>query len=1049
MSHLDFLNAPDPPPEQVREFLDRYHLSPTPSVLNNLKSIRDSLSFQMEPEDLLLPILEKVRETASPEKALNQLERFFQRLDDPGKFFSLLQSQHRALQTLCILFGASPYLTSILHQDPDLFLWLMEESTWSTPVNRESLVRGMLDTCDGIRTLDQAYPVLRQIKKREILKIGAKDLTGFADFSETTWGLTLLAEATLETAYRLADGFLKMRYGTPQSTDENGSARECPFAVLGMGKLGGAELNFSSDIDLLFLYETDRGETTGIPDGNGGIRGKVENHFYFTRLSEKITDMMHANTEDGFVFRVDLRLRPEGAQGPVASSLRSYELYYESFGQTWERAAHLKCRPAAGDLELGRDFNDMLRPFVFRKYLDYTAIDEIKEMKRKILRELTQKPARGYNVKLGHGGIREIEFFVQALQLIHGGRITWVREKNTLRALHRLCDKELVTYEDFSTLSKAYLFFRDVEHKLQIENQLQTQTLPQAPDRLDQLARRCGYPDREPFLKALEEHRARVQALFENLFYEKEGPPADGGSPLEATLRGEANAAESRQVLSGYGFKDPRQAYKNISLLREGPPYRHSSSRCRALFLKAAPALLQTMAASADPDMALNHFERFVSEYGAREAFYELLGDNAEVRERLVSLFSMSSYLSNLMIRHHDTIEIILGKDLMEPGPDAAALFRTLTAGLSHEGSPFSKVDFIRRFKRVEEMKIGLRDILLHPDILETSRDLSHLADACLEGAYTMAREELTEKFGAPMGPSNKEEGFAILGAGKLGSKELTYGADLDLLFVYSDEGETSGPRKLSNRDFFAKLAGRIVAILSSLSGEGVAYRIDLRLRPLGESGPLVQSISGYKNYFERNLQNWERQAMTRVRFSAGDRSTAARLLTLIEESLYHSPPAPDLREQVFDMRMRIEREKSKPLDNHLYFKTGAGGLIDIEFLVQYWQLLHGRETAQLRSLPPLPFLEMARELGLLGEADFRILRESYLFLRRLESRARIVQDRPINSLSSDPAKNRALALRMGYLNQEGASPGQQLLRDYEKVTRNTREIFLRFLAKH
>ena len=1048
MDNLDFLFEPQPDGNRTTAFLEAYHLPFNPGVLKNLHSIYRWLSTHFAADDFFLLILDKVSETAAPEQALNQLERFFSQLPSPEPFLALFLKHPHALQTLSTLLGASPYLTGIVLNEPDLFVWLMKEEVWQTPLHRESLVREILEQCRGMGTIEEAYPVLRQMKRRQILRIGAKDLTGFADFTETTGGLTTLAEATLEAAYQVADSFMKRRYGTPQVADDQGRAQECPFVILGMGKLGGGELNFSSDIDLLYLYESDRGETTGVlDDGGDQPHGRVENHIYFGRLCERITDLMHANTEDGFVFRVDLRLRPEGAQGPVASSLRSYELYYESFGQTWERAAHLKCRPVAGSMALGRTFNDLLKPFVFRKYLDYRAIDEIKELKGKIIRQLQQKRGRGYNVKLGHGGIREIEFFVQALQLIYGGRIAWIREKNTLRALHRLCDKELVTYDDFQSLSHAYLFLRDVEHKLQIENQLQTQTLPTDPVKVDQLARRCGCDDAPSFEALLEEHKARVQFCFDNLFYEKaqEGPEVD--SPMEGVLRGDATAKEGKRLLSSLGFTNASLAYKTIGLLREGPPYRHSSSRCRALFLKAAPAILQTMAASPDPDMALAHLERFLSEYSAPESLYEILGANPPALERLIALFSMSSYLSHLLIRHQDAMEILLGKDLVGPAPGLAELRETMMQGLDSQTSSFLQIDSIRRFKRVEEMKIGLRDIMMNTNLMETARALSDLADTCLEGAYRVAWQELVHRHGKPAGPAGEDGRFAIMAAGKLGSRELTYGADLDLLFVYSDDGETEGPKPIANRDFFSKLSGRVVSILSSLSSEGITYRIDLRLRPLGEAGPLVQSVEGYANYFRRNLQTWERQAMTRVRFTAGHGGTGARLMTLIEDTLYEAPPADDLKASVFEMRMRIEREKSKLGGKTLYFKTGAGGLIDIEFLVQYWQLSHGHRAPEIRAQAPMAVLQAARQLDLVSEADFDALKNAYLFLRHLESRARIVQDRPVTSLSSEPAKNRALALRMGYTKQAEASPGEQLLTDYQEMTRKTREIFIRFLG--
>jgi len=1047
MSGLKSLLENKPSPEEAGPLLGDYHLPPSKTVIENLKSIALWASPRQKPETFLMSLLKNIRDSAHPEQALNQAERFFCRIKDPEEIFRIFQQKKHPLRILCTVFGASPFLSGILIQDPDLFSWLIEDAVWNSSPEKGPLIQEILNACRGISDLKQAYPALRRIKQREMLRIGAKDLTGSSDFSETTRSLTTLAEAAIEAAYQTADRFMKIRYGRPMMEDPSGTPRECRFAVLGMGKLGGAELNFSSDIDLLYLYESDQGETTGVSDAYGGVQGSMGDHLYFVRLSEALTDMLHANTEDGFVFRVDLRLRPEGSQGPVASSLRTFELYYESFGRTWERAALTKCRPVAGDLSFGKEFENMVRPFVYRKYLDYEAIDEIKEMKKKILKKLGQRTSRGDNIKLGRGGIREIEFFIQALQLIYGGRITWIRERNSLRALHRLCDKELITYEDFSSLSKAYIFLRDVEHKLQIENQLQLQTLPTDPSRLEQLARRCGARDLRNFLQDLDGHRSRVQRLFENLFYEKERGLGEEDSPVHDILSEDPEVEEVHRHLSLLGFQNPHIAYKNIILLKEGPPYAHTSSRCKVLFRKIAPALLKEVSSSPDPDMALNNLERFVSIYGAREIFYGLLGETPPFLKKIVFVFSMSSYLSNLLVRHPDTIEVLIGEDLMHPEPPSEILFRTLMQGMKKISSSPERMDLLRRFKHLEEMKIGLRDILMDTDLLETSQALSRLADACLETAYTLAMEELVKTYGSPQNPLGEDAGFAVMGAGKLGSEELIYGSDLDLIFVYSEGGECSGHGKITNKDFFTRLAGRITAILSTMTAEGMAYRVDLRLRPQGEAGPLVQSLEGFHEYLDQSIQPWERQALTRVRFCAGDKKTGERLRSLITETLFHHPPDPELHKKVLEMRMKIEQEKARQSEALLFFKTGAGGLIDIEFLVQYLQLRYGYENPEIRFPGTLRILNTACRLGFLSEEDAALLKASYLFLSRLESRTRIVQDRPITSLSSDPGKNRALALRMGYANNDTEPPGRKLLDDYHAVTQKTREIFLRLLS--
>ncbi len=1025
----------------------RFNLPENRVVLKNLDSLILSLAPHPDSEVFLFNILDRVKDSANPEQALNYLEQFLHQADPTGPIFPLLRNDRSALRILCTLLGASPYLSLILIRDPDLLLWLTQNRIWNAPLNRRNLLDEILTGCKEITDIREAYRLLRQVKKREMLRIGARDLTGFSEVTETTETLTILAEATLEAAYRLSERHLRSRYGPPLVQNESGSVHECRFTILGMGKLGGEELNYSSDVDLLYLYESDNGETGGVSDGAGGTQGKIALPVYYARLCEQITDMMSANTEDGFVFRVDLRLRPEGAQGPVASSLRSYELYYESFGRTWERAALLKCRPVAGDLALGREFNRMLKPFVYRKYFDYGAIEEIKEMKQKIGQTLRRKQVRGYNVKLGAGGIREIEFLVQSLQLFYGGRIPWVRERNSLRALHRLCSRQLITYEDYSALSRAYLFLRNVEHKIQIENQLQTQTLPTDPVKAGQLARRCGFASRETFRRELERHRDRVRDRFNQLLHGKEPTEMEEISPYQGVTRGVLEEKEAEQILTSAGFQNPRRALKNLRTLREGPPYAHTSSRGRTLFLKIAPFLLEKIVASPDPDMALAHLERFVTSYGVKETFYGLLNQNRTAVQSMISLFSMSGYLAGLLIRHPETVGVLFGEEPWQPIPSREALWKQLLEALDKQPSGPARIDFLRRFKHMEELKIGLRDILLNPEVPTTSRDLSRLADVCIRASCALARRDLTETYGPPGCPSGETPGFSVLAVGKLGSRELTYGADLDLLFVYSGDGECAGKKHLSNRDFFTRMGSRIISILSSLTGEGLAYRVDLRLRPLGEDGPLVQPLPGYIDYLEKNLQTWEKQALTRARFCAGDSAVAMKLMDRIEKILFHQAPNPNLKQEIFRMRMRIEREKARETGQALYFKTGAGGLVDIEFLIQYLQLQYGRKIPGLRFGDPLHVLHQARMYGILTESEKNHLKEAYLFLRKLENRARIAQDRPVTTLSPDPVKNRPLALRMGYSGETPSAPGETLLADYHRLTRRTRKIFLHLMG--
>ncbi|MEK7713680.1 MAG: bifunctional [glutamate--ammonia ligase]-adenylyl-L-tyrosine phosphorylase/[glutamate--ammonia-ligase] adenylyltransferase, partial [Deltaproteobacteria bacterium] len=437
---------------------------------------------------------------------------------------------------------------------------------------------------------------------------------------------------------------LKISYGTPYHRDETGALIESTFVVLGMGKLGGNELNFSSDIDLIYLYQSDEGET------RGGDRTYTLYEFY-CKMSELITKAISANTEEGFVFRVDLRLRPEGQNGPVANSIASAMIYYESWGETWERSAMLKARPVAGDLSLGEFFLKELEPFIYRKYLDFSTIEDIKEMKLKIDRELALKPGM-WDVKLGSGGIREIEFLVQATQLIHAGKDLSLRERNTLKSLQKLKDKLLLTHEDHETLAAAYRFLRTVEHRIQVENERQTHKLPSKVEDLKRLAKRCGFGELAEFKKTLEFHSRDVERLYDGIFHEPSRSIEDVPPEVAHIFSSEADKDEVVRRLSSMGFEDTEAAYRRLDALREAGLSARLSQRSRTALRRLAPRLFLEASKSPDPDMAIVNLDRFLNAVGAKGGFYSLLLENPKMIRFLAVLFGTSEFLSHFLIAH-------------------------------------------------------------------------------------------------------------------------------------------------------------------------------------------------------------------------------------------------------------------------------------------------------------------------------------------------------------------------------------------------------------
>ncbi len=701
----------------------------------NLELIASSLG----PDDFsaLFPALSaSLSRSADPDMALNNLERFLGAIARRPGFVSLCRSKPDTLRQLLTIFGASRFLSTFLitHADDGL-AWFSEFDFLTKPVDKAALSRRLaFMTAD--ETGDKAlYRILRLFRKQELFRIGLRDLLG-ATFQEVVEELSDLAEVCLQRAFERADEGLRSRYGRPQLRRSDGDQSPAGFAVIAMGKLGGRELNFSSDVDLMFVYTAD-GETEGVPQPDGTVMNRVTNHQYFIKLAEKLSSLIGEKTEDGFVFRVDLRLRPEGQRGPLAQSLGGYEIYYESWGQTWERSALIKARPVAGDEETGREFLERITPFVYRRYLDYGAIAEIGEMKQKINRDVEQKGRTHRDVKLGYGGIREVEFVIQALQLIYGGRDRSLRERTALKALHRLSQKGLITYQEQSALAKAYVFLRTVEHRIQIVDDLQTQTMPADEPALRALARSMGYiePRREAelLLRDYANHARQVRDIYDELFAftgEGSGEPereGDYGRLLDA----ETTEQEAVALLAAFGFRDPGKAYRNLALLQEGPAFVHQTPRSRKLFGELFSPLFSDIVSSPDPDMALNHLESFLAAQDSWEAFQSLAKIDPSAGKVLIAVFANSEYLSRLLVSRPIFLQNMIESRKAYGTGTSVRLVNELAESLSHGADLAEKLDVLRRFKHQEEIRIGMADLLSGAGQMAVSRELSKLAEAC------------------------------------------------------------------------------------------------------------------------------------------------------------------------------------------------------------------------------------------------------------------------------------------------------------------------------
>ncbi|MDR3579387.1 MAG: bifunctional [glutamate--ammonia ligase]-adenylyl-L-tyrosine phosphorylase/[glutamate--ammonia-ligase] adenylyltransferase [Oryzomonas sp.] len=988
--------------------------------------------------------------TPVPDMALNAFERLTGVI--PPEDLAEVAQRRKRLEQFILLCGSSPFLVNLIYKVPAAFRWLFLENAIDLARREGEMLATLRSQVDYTTDSTELFRVLRCFKRTEILRIAARDLNGLASLEEVTGELSSLAAASLHVAYEVCRRCLVRECGLPLMEGEDGP-REAEMTVIGMGKLGGYELNFSSDIDIIYFYESGRGETSGIENGDGGRKGVISLHVFFNKLGEMISKALSQVTGDGFVFRVDVGLRPEGKSGDMAISMRSAEIYYESWGQSWERTAMLKARPVAGSLELGNRLLKMLQPFVYRKYLDYNLIEDMKNMKQKIDASLARSMEGETNLKLGRGGIREIEFFVQALQLVYAGKNSNLRERNSLKALDALLAARLITDDDHRKLSEAYRFLRTVEHRIQVVQERQTHNLPAKKEELLALARRCGFlrPNGlERFLEALEEHRSNVSAIYGNLFHTRDEKLRQDVDPqVLLFLDTNADADLVKDMLMERRFEDVERAYENLQSLRRGPESGNLTERGRRILEKIAPLLLQEIFLSPDPDMALANLERFLVIIGTRSSYYALLAENRETLKLLISLFGMSEFLSKILISHPELLDSLVGRGYASTLKSKDMMSMELDGLLERTGYFEDQLDMLRRYRNEEFLRIGLNDIHGKLGQGEATAQLTVLGEACLGAAYHLAVQEL-KRFGRPMfryEGGNVEASLAVIGMGKLGGGDLNYHSDLDIIFVYDRQGSTNGEKQVSNHEYFAKLAQKIISILSMQTREGYVYKIDTRLRPSGNAGPLVTSLDSFLEYHRKEAQIWERQALTKARVVLGDERLGGQLHDVIRHTVYGTSIDDEGRREIHRLRMRMENELAREKSGSYNIKTGRGGIVDVEFITQYLQLKFGCSYPELRTTSTIVALKEIGVLGLLPDNNAEALLSGFTFLRRLENRLRIIHDYSANDLAGSKSYMNKLARRLGY-DPALRNPGAALISDYEETTGKIRDCYTRIVGE-
>lgn len=960
-----------------------------------------------------------------PPGEAERLAEQVERLPDPASALRALQTVReetnravepsRALNFLT-LAGFSPYLASLLVRNPEFLDAVPAGGLPRAPRTREDLDEDLARFVHLQAGRDPSS-VLRLFKKRETLRIALADILGVADLSALTRALSLLADVLLDRALGMARVPLEARFGRPTSRDDQGQVEEATFSILALGKLGGEELNYSSDIDLIYLLSRD-GETSRVdPSGASSISNKE----FFARLGADVTRFIAGTGPEGQVFRVDLGLRPGGNDGDIAIACAAAVAYYRNWAEPWERQALIKARPAAGDLALGRRFVESVEPLVYPAKPDPYLVLEIGQMKDRIDAQLSAEGRSDTDIKLGRGGIRELEFGVQALQLMHGGRDPWLRQGNTLLALHRLADKGFVAYEEYATLSRAYIFLRDLEHRLQLGQNRQTASLPREPAELRLVARRMRMHEQAPgreveaLLDELARHRESVRRFYDSITGAASQARLEEGHPDLWLDRMDDETLQAE--LRNSGLENPIAALRPVKLIRKLLQQAANAPDVRRALRQSGSLLLAAVGRSVNPRRALNNLEKLVSTLMPSGTRLLRFLSRRSMIGPTIHLLGRSDLLAGILIRQPEILMSLEDRGRIVSGPSAGDYLASFQPIARRAGDLRSRAAILRRRHQEALAMIALRDINRQATLREALKSLSDLADATIETTVRLAGRDLPGH--GPRPPRGLR--LAVLGLGRLGYREMDYASDLDLVFVYEAARGMTEARSLAR-----VWAERIVRTLSTLSRDGQLYRVDLRLRPSGGEGELITSLEGLRDYFRGSAEVWEMQSFLKARPVAGDRGLAVRALEVVETQILERTAAQGhevLREAIDDMRRRLIREAQRDVRRSV--KLGEGGLFDIHFIVEFLQLRHGvRNPPDKDTLRLLTYLN---RLGHLSDAHLQVLYRAYLFFRALDHEMRLIDDHPMTGLPEDPARLAEIASALETLTSVPAGGVAQL----------------------
>ncbi len=865
--------------------------------------------------------------------------------------------------------AASEFVAAALIRDPQALAWLARGER--AGLEYEALVAAAANTAESQR-------ILREWRRRVMIRIAWREITGSADARETLKELSAFADAAIRAAAAAAGSHLKSVFGTPRAAN----GEEVPLVVLGMGKLGGGELNFSSDIDLVFLFPS--------PGQTDGARG-IENEEYFNRLGRELIRLLDLRNEDGFVFRVDMRLRPFGDSGPLVVSLASLEDYLQQHGRDWERYAWIKARAIVGAEAYASAYRDFVRPFVYRRYLDFGVIDSLRDMKALIAREVSRREL-DQHLKLGRGGIREIEFIVQSMQLIRGGSDRRLQNSSLLDVLPLLADSKVMTDAEVAELTDAYLVLRKAENALQMIRDEQVHSLPETTADCTRLALHMGAPDWPAALAQIDAAREQVARQFEALLAGGADSPHRAGDAGADWLASETTKIDEELQRGGFPSAEIESAAATLETYRGGAPYRRLDETGRRRLHIILGRVVKAAAQRPNAAAVVRRVLRVLEAIGTRSSYLALLKEESAALDRLIDVCAISGFLSRQIAGFPLLLDELIDVKAFDELPSRAGFALELAARTERlpADDPERQVESLRQFQKVAVFKVALADLTGRLPLMKVSDRLTDIAELIVQCCMDLAWQQMTAAYGVPWcGESETHRRpvrVAVAGYGKLGGLELGYASDLDLVFLHDSSGDvqmTQGERPIDNGIFFLRLGQRIVHLLTMHSAAGRLYEVDMRLRPNGKGGFLMTGIDAFERYQRQAAWTWEHQALLRARAVAGDATLRDAFEAARRRVLGSAVRRDTLRTDVAEMRLRMRRELSKAGAGQFDVKQDAGGIADIEFLVQYWILAAAKEHPELlRYSDNIRQLEGLSTVGVLDWATVQWLTETYIGYR-------------------------------------------------------------------